>query len=117
INCNNRKTVNFQDASTGANTWQWNFGDGTPISTQQNPSHTYATNGTYNVTLTVTNTASGCSNTITKPVQIFDLQAAFSVNDTTICKGQTATFFAQANSNYTSYAWSFGDGNTAAYQA
>jgi PKD repeat protein len=24
-------TVNFTDASTGANSWTWNFGDGTPV--------------------------------------------------------------------------------------
>ncbi|NTW24685.1 MAG: PKD domain-containing protein, partial [Lentimicrobium sp.] len=32
--------------------WQWNFGDG-GTSTQQNPSHTYTTAGTYTVSLTV----------------------------------------------------------------
>jgi PKD repeat protein len=41
--------------------WHWDFGDGN-ISTQQNPTHTYAVAGTYTVSLTVTasdgNTAS-----------------------------------------------------------
>ena len=47
--------VNFTDQSTNTPTsWSWNFGDGT-TSTQQNPSHTYATNGTYTVTLEATN--------------------------------------------------------------
>src|SRR4029079_15801774 len=31
-----------------------NFGDGTPVSTAANPTHTYASNGTYTATLTVT---------------------------------------------------------------
>lgn len=37
--------------------WNWNFGDGSTnaTSTNQNPSHTYATNGTFMVTLTATN--------------------------------------------------------------
>jgi len=35
-------------------TWEWDFGDGTPFSTQQNPVHTYANNGIYTPCLTVT---------------------------------------------------------------
>jgi PKD repeat protein len=47
-------TVSFIDNSTGTVTsWLWNFGDG-QTSTEQNPSHTYETAGTYNVTLQVT---------------------------------------------------------------
>lgn len=36
-----------------APTFEWNFGDGTARSSQQNPTHTYAGAGTYNWTLTV----------------------------------------------------------------
>ena len=36
-------------------TWQWDFGDGTPNSTLQNPTHTYSSTGSYPVTLTVSN--------------------------------------------------------------
>jgi hypothetical protein len=47
--------VNFTDLSTGSPTsWSWTFGDG-GTSTAQNPSHTYAAAGTYNVQLTATN--------------------------------------------------------------
>ena len=53
----------FTDASTdtgGTITgWSWNFGDGTPVSTSQNPTHVYASAGTgYTVTLTVTDNLS-----------------------------------------------------------
>ena len=44
-------TVQFTDASPNATSWSWDFGDGN-TSTQQNPLHTYATDGVYNVTLT-----------------------------------------------------------------
>lgn len=45
--------ASFSDASTGATSWMWDFGDGTN-STQQNPTHTYTTNnGPHTVTLTV----------------------------------------------------------------
>ena len=48
--------MNFSDLSTGAPTsWSWTFGDG-GTSTQQNPSHTYTAAGTYDVSLTVSNT-------------------------------------------------------------
>ncbi len=52
-------TVQF--SSAGSNdpeneplSYSWNFGDGTPVSTAANPSHTYTTNGTRTATLTVT---------------------------------------------------------------
>src|SRR5690606_29164768 len=47
--------VQFTDTSTGDITaWSWNFGDGR-TSTLRNPQHTYASPGTYTVTLTVSN--------------------------------------------------------------
>jgi PKD repeat protein len=56
--------ITFADQSAGSPTaWSWNFGDG-GTSTQQNPSHAYATPGNYTVTLTVTVGAS--SNTFTR---------------------------------------------------
>ena len=49
-------TVTFNDTSTGSPTsWLWDFGDGTPTSSQQNPVHTYSEAGTYVVTLTARN--------------------------------------------------------------
>jgi outer membrane protein assembly factor BamB len=52
-------TVQFSDFSTGTKPleYQWNFGDGTPNETVQDPVHTYTEDGTYNVTLTVSNSA------------------------------------------------------------
>lgn len=52
------QTVYFNDQSTGGAFWYWDFGDGN-TSTLQNPSHTYASPGTYNGTLTVKNEC-GC---------------------------------------------------------
>lgn len=48
-------SVQFTDLSTpiGAITaWDWDFGDGTPHSTEQNPLHVYESVGAYTVTLT-----------------------------------------------------------------
>jgi len=50
-------TVNFTDQSTGnISSYSWDFNnDGTVDSTDQNPSYTYASAGTYTVNLTVSN--------------------------------------------------------------
>jgi PKD repeat protein len=48
--------VQFTDLSTGATSWQWDFGDGSG-STQKNPSHTYQNPGSYTVVLTASNAA------------------------------------------------------------
>jgi PKD repeat protein len=63
-------TTTFTNSSSSVNStlnYSWNFGDGN-TSSVQNPSHTYATNGTYTVTLI----ASNCifSDTITNTIQI-----------------------------------------------
>ncbi|UUX92596.1 right-handed parallel beta-helix repeat-containing protein [Methanoplanus endosymbiosus] len=58
------RQVNFTDLSTESpHTWSWNFGDGN-TSSVQNPVHNYTVNGTYTVSLTVTN--DGGSDTMTK---------------------------------------------------
>jgi PKD repeat protein len=49
-------TLKFFDKSKAkTTTWKWYFGDGT-TSSQQNPTHTYAKKGVYDVNLVVTNT-------------------------------------------------------------
>jgi PKD repeat protein len=58
-------SVRFTDTSTGQiSAWAWNFGDGT-TSTAQNPTHSYASAGTYSVTLTAT-ASSGTKVTATR---------------------------------------------------
>lgn len=63
--------VTFTDQSTissGSITgWVWNFGDGT-TSNEQNPTHTYSSAGSYDVTLTAS--GKGESNTQTKKAYI-----------------------------------------------
>jgi PKD repeat protein len=57
--------VYFTDESTGEiDTWEWDFGDGSPHSFVQNPVHTYESEGKYTVSLTVT--GPGGSDTETK---------------------------------------------------
>jgi len=96
--------------------WLWNFGDG-GTSTLENPSHLYATNGIYNVILTVIN-SNGCVDDTTIAVEVYPLPiAAFS--DSITCQDYTAYFtdLSVANSDsLISWFWDFGDGDTSALQ-
>ena len=62
------RTIDFVDTSTNSpTTWKWSFRDGT-VSHLQNPSHTYASSGTYRVRLTVSNSAGKTTKTRTVTV-------------------------------------------------
>ncbi|WMN10873.1 PKD domain-containing protein [Marivirga salinae] len=60
-------TATFTNTSLNAETYLWEFGDGA-TSAEENPSHTYAEEGTYEVTLTAT--GPGQSATVTQEVSV-----------------------------------------------
>lgn len=67
-------TASFTDASAPSaliTSYLWDFGDGN-TSTDMNPSHTYAANGTYLICLTVTDTT-GCAATICDTLTVTDI--------------------------------------------
>ena len=66
--CVNQPVI-FTNASLGASSYTWNFGDGTGSTLFNPPPHLYTTPGTYTVTLIVT-TAQGCKDTVDNPVTI-----------------------------------------------
>ncbi|MBK8683581.1 MAG: PKD domain-containing protein [Bacteroidetes bacterium] len=61
--------VNFTNQSLRATQYSWNFGDGSALSTQNNPQHTYTSTGQYIVTLTA-QTACGESNKYTDTITV-----------------------------------------------
>ncbi|MBP2132089.1 PKD repeat protein [Methanomicrobium sp. W14] len=76
--------VSFEDQSSGDTTsYYWDFGDGN-TSTVSNPSHTYASSGTYEVTLTVCN-GDACTS-ITKSITVFGF-SDFVVNESVFVYG------------------------------
>ncbi|MCW8875472.1 MAG: pre-peptidase C-terminal domain-containing protein [Kangiellaceae bacterium] len=70
----NQLTVNFTDQSTDSDgnivSRSWSFGDGNS-SSATNPTHTYASSGSYNVTLTVTDN-DGLTDTSSQSIQVSD---------------------------------------------
>ena len=76
-------TVQFTDSSYGTSpvaTWNWNFGDAASGSANhsslQNPSHFFASPGTYNVTLNIT-TVDGCTNSHSETVTVNPAPVAY----------------------------------------
>lgn len=108
-------TYQFIDFSLGGNeSWVWDFGDGT-TSFEQNPLHTFAEEGSYEVSLTVV-TASGCETTV---VIVVNAGENIWYGDLTcrawflpiIVADTPAVYFLNLSSyDAISYAWSFGDG-------
>ena len=85
--------------------YEWDFGDGTTDDTQ-NPTHTYAAPGTYNVTHTV-QTGRRCVDEITLTVTVYTIPTiTVTSNPTQVIFGGTATLTANATpaGNYT-YHW------------
>jgi PKD repeat protein len=64
---NSGLTVSFSNASTGATSYLWDFGNGI-TSSFANPSHTYANFGTYTVCLIAS--AGGCGDTLCQTVDV-----------------------------------------------
>ena len=93
----------------------WNFGDGTS-SNIENPSHVYATAGTYNVTLTLRGDSSCILSSKTKSIIIYGKpNADFNYTDNCInlpIQFTNKTIPGNGESNFTVIGWDFGDGTT-----
>ncbi|MGB1316394.1 MAG: PKD domain-containing protein, partial [Chitinophagales bacterium] len=61
--------VEFNNLTTGVNAYDWNFGDGTGFSNEENPSYTFNENGIFNISLTATN-SNNCADKIEKEIAI-----------------------------------------------
>lgn len=124
---NSSLTYTFNSTSTVSSgsiaSYAWNFGDG-GTATTSNPQHTFASAGTYNVSLTVTTNA-GCTATITNAVVASTTSGgggtgtnpspSFTVNTTNQCITGNSFVFTNTTSpapSGTTYLWQFGDGTT-----
>jgi gliding motility-associated-like protein len=112
--------VQFTDQSdpgTGDITsWNWDYGDGSPFGTTQNPTHTYNSAGTFTAKLTVTNSAGCTTSSSNKQVVTNEgVTVDFKADKTFSCGPYTAHFTATASNTdqAVTYHWDFGDGGTA----
>lgn len=104
-------TVQFQNLSTNAQSFQWNFGDVLSGSNNQsnllNPSHIYTSADTFYVSLTVLN--GSLSDTLTLPIIVNSgniPNANFTASSTSVCAGNTVQFTNQSVDGVY-YQWQF----------
>lgn len=94
--------VVFNDSSKLAPvSWLWNFDDNTPTSALQNPTHTYANPGTYDVTL-ITSTINGCKDTTIIQLNLPTVTVSINPNQN-ICIGNSTQLNASGGFKY---SWS-----------
>jgi PKD repeat protein len=114
--------IHFRDSTLNSGStiasWEWNFGDGSPVVTipgtfgSGDTSHIYLAQGVYPVTLKVTNSF-GCFDTIMKSAELFPcILAGFTHNDTLMCARYNIAFTDSSLpvSIINQWHWIFGDG-------
>lgn len=103
----NTSTFTVSDPITSYN---WDFGDGTPIVHTTNPSHIYSTAGTYTVSLQAITLH--CSSTKTLVLTVNQKPTAnFIASNYTVCPSTLITF-TNTSIGASSYNWTLGTGST-----
>ncbi|CAD5295714.1 MULTISPECIES: PKD domain-containing protein [unclassified Imperialibacter] len=95
---------------------QWDFGNGETADTS-NPSTTYASSGSYTVTLEV-ETQNGCSDTFTRAI-VVDAPPVVSFDAENACQGTSVGFTntSTTTASPVTYLWTFGDGTTSTQES
>jgi len=84
-------TVNFTDQSSGNPTaWEWDFGDASPPSFVQHPTHAYNNPGPYTVALTVTNAYGSDTKTRVDYITVTEVGSMMHVHDMAVGRRKVA---------------------------
>jgi gliding motility-associated-like protein len=111
-------TVNFNNVSTGATAFLWNFGNNDTTSTVSNPVRTYTAAGTYTATLLAYNpTTCNLSDTSFITITVYPKPTVSFTSVYDSCKN---SIFLQntstANGATVNYDWNYGNGQTSTSQ-
>lgn len=94
--------------TTGSVTYTWDFGDGSGTFTGPNPMHTFPANGTYTVTLVVSDDV--CESTFIDVVTVENVpDSDFTFSPNPVCYGKPVTFNG-TGIDIIRWTWDFGNG-------
>ncbi len=109
--------VKFKNNTLGGlnNSYVWDFGDGSPVSNEFEPNHTYTGDQEYYTVKLLATNELGCPIEVIKTQYIHTVQppvAAFNVNPSTLISipDYTFKFEDESTNNPTIWEWDFGDG-------
>jgi gliding motility-associated-like protein len=110
--------LTFTDQSTAApnsiTEWQWDFGDGSAVVTQQNPTYRFARAGNYSVTLRIKSSL-GCADAVfSKTVVVNSLPTVNFTVSSPVCVNASLQFSNTSAANagtISRSAWDFKDGS------
>ncbi len=105
-------TATPSNCSSSTVTYDWGFGDGSPHSSSQNPTHAYTSAGTYTWTMTASDSGATCTQSGTVQVDACSLTCSATVPPSGTA-GVPLTFVAASASDCTAgptFQWDFGDG-------
>lgn len=107
----NSAIVIFTNTSTNADSYSWDFGDGSDLVTEENPTHEFPGAGTYTVVLTATD-SEGIFEQVTssEEITIEIVKADFSYTNEA---NSLIVNFTNTSEFASSYSWDFGDGTAA----
>lgn len=114
-------SVDFHDYSSAAagSSYYWDFGDGSNSSTTGDVNHVYA-DGTYTACLTISNTATSCSNTycstFTVSAGTSSCVSYFTLVQDSLNPYNYYAYNSSSSGALYSYLWDFGDGTTSTLQ-
>lgn len=106
--------VNFIQTSTDGIHYIWDFGDGTPVSNEEFPTHLYESPGIYDVTLTVVNEGACAASIVEVQVNVLDTAKVDFTSDPLppieMYLPATGVEFTNLTTGASVYNWNFGDG-------
>ncbi len=110
LGCTGVLNISTANQSSFANSYSWDWGDNSPVSTLTNPTHLYNLQGRYLVSLVASDGV--CRDTATQAVSVSVKPAAdFDVSDTLTCDTARVQFI-NLTTGAAAYTWSFSDGTS-----
>ncbi len=105
--------VQFTNLTSPSDRWLWDFGD-SETSTLENPAHSFAETGVYNIRLIAWN--NGCADTLVRTNYVTALPPVAKFGTTFNCSNKLQVVFSDSSTLPQTWLWNFGDGSTSTLQ-